>query len=112
MIYLASPYSHPNKHIELQRFKRAEAFVADAIRQHLIIYSPIVYCHQMALAYDLPGDAAFWDGFNMNMLRRSDAMWVLQLEGWAESKGVRRELSVAQTLHMTIRHIEISYEDN
>ena len=104
MQYVASPYSHKDKSIEHQRYLAVTNFCLQAVRQGIFVYSPIAHWHPIATYGDLPGDAAFWDKFNMTMLRRADGMLVLQLPGWQESKGVQRELSIAEILHIPVMY--------
>ena len=102
MQYVASPYSNPDKNIEQLRYYAALNFCASAARQGLYVYSPIVHWHAVALKHSLPTDAAFWDKFNMTMLRRADGIILLKLPGWETSRGCARELSVAETLNIPL----------
>lgn len=105
MIYLASPYSGtPAEHAE--RFVRTQAFVAYWFRLGVPLISPIVYCHQLAHDHELPGDAAFWQFLNEELIQRSSEMWVLTLPGWQESIGVQREIEQAHNLSLTITYKE------
>jgi hypothetical protein len=96
MIYVASPYSHDSDVIMEQRFLEAEKFVARALFLGLHVYSPIVHCHQLACKYDMPKNAKFWENYNHDLLERSDAVVVLRLDGWDESKGVGAEMAHAR----------------
>jgi len=89
MIYLASPYSHPDPLIRKTRFLLAEEFVANNFPKH--IYSPIVHYHEMALKFNLESDFQNWKQINFDMIRRADAFWILDIDGWYESKGVTAE---------------------
>lgn len=95
-IYLASPYSHPSEIIRHLRFQAAECVLTHMIRGGFTVYSPIVHCHQMALNYSLPTDATFWENFNSNFLRKASAIWVLDIPGLLDSKGIKRELQIAE----------------
>src|SRR5690606_35260864 len=102
MIYIASPYSHPEAEVRQQRFEAVRDFCAALIQDGKFPYSPIVHCHPIAVAQNLPGDAAWWRRYNFNTLRRCDSMIVLKLRGWSESKGVAEELELAATLGLSI----------
>lgn len=103
MIYLASPYSHPDSLIRKTRFLIAEQFIAHCHdTMHVVPFSPIVYLHKMAEDNKWPGDAGYWRPFNMNMLRKSDALFALKLDGWEESKGMALELKLAKMLNIPI----------
>lgn len=104
MIYLASPYSHPDPLIMKTRFLLAEQETAHYMKQGLVIFSPIVHCHEIACKYTLPTDFAFWQNYCIAMLRRADTLWVLRIEGWKESKGVTHEIEVATAALIPIKY--------
>lgn len=108
MIYLASPYSHPDPLVMKTRFLLAEQVTAILLERKLWVYSPIVHCHELAAKYSLPTDFAYWQEYNIDMLRRCDFFFILDISGWKESKGVTGELTVAQMLNMKIRMIDES----
>lgn len=103
MIYIASPYSHPDPLIRKTRFLLAERFVVHLIQHyHLFAISPIVYGHKMAEEHKLPTDAEFWYKFNSNILRRAEAMFLLELPGWQQSKGVAQEIELCEKLRLPV----------
>ena len=90
-IYLASPYTNDPDN----NFKLAEAHTAKALKQGLVIFSPIVHCHEIAKEYNLPPDFDFWQNYNFGMLRSAEVLHVLMIEGWEDSKGVQAEIDFA-----------------
>lgn len=100
MIYLASPYSHPDPIIRKTRFLLAEQATAGLLTLGFFPYSPIVHCHELAEKYYMAPDFSFWRDYNIDMLRRADAFYILRIEGWAESKGVTHERGVAHLLNI------------
>lgn len=110
MIYVASPYSHPDHMVQVHRYLMAEEYVVAAMKQKIVAYSPIVYCHPIAERHSLPGDAAYWKEFNNSIMRRCEGFHLLELIGWRESKGVQYELMMAQELSIPIIRIEYSSE--
>jgi chromosome condensin MukBEF MukE localization factor len=107
MIYLASPYSSPDPIITKTRFLLAEECVATLIKQGHHIWSPIVHCHEMARRFDLPTDAQFWKEYNFDFIRRCEALFCLQIEGWMESKGVMMELKLAGEILLPVRFVNV-----
>lgn len=105
MIYLASPYSHPDLLIMKTRFLIAEQVVAKMLQARRHVYSPIVHCHELAQKYELPTDFAFWKSYNFDFLRRADSLVVLQIKGWEESKGVTAELDFARTVGIDVTYL-------
>lgn len=102
MIYLASPYSHPNRTIRARRFTMTRDFLFEQMKTTPAIFSPIVYCHQFARDMQAAVDHESWKGLNDDMLNLMSALWVLKLPGWDESLGVRYEIARA-----TQRNVEI-----
>ena len=100
-IYVASPYSGN----ELANYEATVKFVADSMQEGYIIFSPIVHCHQIAVDYNLPGDFKFWQRYSYEMLAAAGRLWVLQLPGWEESKGVQAEILYANRAHIPIDYI-------
>ena len=103
--YLASHYSSPDPEIVQTRFLAAEAATAWCLRHSLWVYSPIVHCHALCEAYQMPSDAEFWKEYNFAMLARSSKLLLLNIDGWKESKGVAAEIAEAYRLHLPIRLI-------
>lgn len=93
LTYLASPYTHPDKTVRIQRFT-AVCLIAGVLMKHLRmhIYSPIAHSHPIADLVDLPTDFAYWQALDETMLDRCDGgIIILQLGGWTESVGVLGE---------------------
>ena len=105
MIYLASPYSHPDAQVREARFHAACRRTAEMTRAGQLVYSPIVHSHPLA-ALGLPNDWPFWAEHNRAMLERCDALAVLTLPGWEESRGVAAEVEIATALRLPVRYDE------
>lgn len=92
MIYVASPYSHPSPAIREYRYREVEKYTADLLRARSWCYSPIVHCHNLSQRFALPFTVDYWSEYNFHMLERSDALHVLKLPGWEDSRGVQAEI--------------------
>lgn len=104
MIFLASPYSSPDRTILKTRFLIAQNFVIHAAKEWGIqVYSPIVYWHPLAELGSMPTDAGFWYNFNVAALRRADEVWFLELRGCEDSKGMKVERNLAKLLRLPMR---------
>lgn len=99
MIYLASPYSDPDPAVRQARYEQALAAVGWLVGQRIHVYSPILHFHNVALKHDLPKDADFWSGPNLNMLSRCDDFALFIIPGWKESKGCMEEVLLALRTH-------------
>lgn len=106
--YLASPHAHFNP-IEVEtRAIKVRYVVAELYKQGYRVYSPILHCHEMAVHHNLQAPFEFWEGFDKEMISRLDEFWLLIIDGWSESKGMRAELAYAQELGKPVRHVYIT----
>jgi len=107
MIYLASPYTHPDP-LEMQyRYEKACKATAHFLSLGFTVYSPIVHCHPITLEYSLPKDFAFWQNLCLNMLAKADGLWVIQLDGWQKSEGVTAEIVYAVNRGLPVVYIDL-----
>ena len=105
LIYLASPYSHQDPYIRIQRFERVCAWTASLLRKGGIIFSPIAHSHPL-VRYGLPEDFEFWKRFDTTILSRCQELWVLELPGWRESKGVQSEIDIALEHDLSVWYLK------
>lgn len=95
--YVASPYSHPNPVVREARYHdvmRAVHFLLHSVPG--VHFSPIVYCHPLAIRYTLPTDAGYWQNFNEAIMERADRLYFVRLQGFDESVGCKMELDWAK----------------
>ena len=104
MIYLASPYTHPDPRVREARYDAACRATVEFVRAGHAVFSPIVYSHPL-VKYGLPTDWSFWMSFDLDHLRRCEELVVLTIDGWQESQGVQAELDLARTLTLPIRYL-------
>jgi Domain of unknown function (DUF1937) len=105
MIYLASPYSHPDALVRAARFDAVCSAAARLIQAGRTVFSPVVHGHPL-VRFGLPTDWAFWQQFDTEHLRHCDEVVVLQIDGWQESEGVRAEVAWASTLGKRVEYLE------
>jgi nucleoside 2-deoxyribosyltransferase len=94
MIYLASPYSHPDPRVRVRRFRAACRAAAALLRAGHAVFSPIVYSHPL-VRHGLPTHWRFWKAFDRKQIERCDEVAVLTIEGWRTSTGVQAEIGMA-----------------
>ena len=105
MIYLASPYTHKDEMMRQTRYRAALRAVAYLLGESKHVFSPIVHCHMIALAYTLPGEFFFWQSYNEDMIARCDSLLVLQLPGWEHSYGVMKEIEFAKSIGKPVDYL-------
>ena len=104
MIYLASPYSHPDPNVREQRYQAACRATAELLRSGEPAFSPIVHSHVL-VRFGLPGDWEFWQRSDRALLCRCQRLVVLTLDGWRESRGVQAEIDLAIELDLPIGYL-------
>jgi hypothetical protein len=104
VIFLCSPYSHPEPFVREARFLAACKATATLLKHGHAVYSPIVHGHPLA-PFGVPTDWSFWHGVNAWHLERCELVVVLMLNGWQESAGVRREVEIAQELNKPVTYL-------
>jgi hypothetical protein len=110
MIYLASPYSHPDPAVREQRFRDACRAAVTLMRKGRFIFSPIAHSHSLA-EFGLPGDWDFWERIDREHLWRCDRLVVLMLDGWRESVGVQAEIEIAEKLGLPVEYLPPDVRD-
>jgi hypothetical protein len=101
MIYLAAPYTFngTSEHdVVLARVQAIDEFAASVFQMGHYVFSPISHTHPIKVASDgkLPGGFAFWANYDYRMIDFCDELWVLKLDGWEKSVGVRAEIEYAE----------------
>lgn len=94
-IYLSSPYSHRDPAVMEARYKEAVKAAATLMQRGYIVFSPIAHSHAIGLECNTATDHEFWLRQDMPWLEKSDVLLILQLDGWATSRGVKEELEFA-----------------
>lgn len=101
-IYLALPYTG----MENISFIRANRKAADLINDGHIVFSPISHSHHISLQCDIPGNWETWINLNRSFIEWCDEVWIYCLEGWAQSKGISREIKIADELGKPVKYID------
>lgn len=108
LIYLASPYSHPEAEVREARFQDACRAAGALMKAGLNVFSPIAHSHPMATLGDVPPVHDCWYGYDLAYLPFCRGMIVLMLPGWCDSKGIYGEVAAANAQGIPVRHYELS----
>ena len=105
-IYLAAPYSHPDKSIREHRVEMVNRKAADLMTQGNLVFSPLSHSHPISQYCTAnPCDHDFWLKQDLWILAICDEMHILCLNGWAESKGIKAEIDFAEKHGISVRMI-------
>lgn len=105
LIYLASPYSHPDPSVMQRRFEEICDVAGRLMRDGVHLYSPIAHTHPIAVRQDLPRGWDFWKQYDEKLLAACSELWVCTMDAWEQSKGVAGEIEIALALGKPVRYI-------
>jgi hypothetical protein len=108
VIYIGSPYSHPNTIIRNRRFNLVSKFAADLCSKGYIAISPITYGHVLVDFKDMPTDFAFWNNFCIGLLSKCDYLYVYKIDGWEQSTGLKEEIKFAKENNIEIKYFDVN----
>lgn len=92
MIYLASPYSHPDPQVRASRYSSVLPVLAALAHKRISVYSPIVHWYNVEIhcgmdltAHDL------WKWSDCDMMNLCTDGLFLKIDGWKTSRGMEHE---------------------
>jgi len=106
MIYIASPFTHPDPLVMKHRRDAVFLYAAELTRRGVLCFSPIVYGYPFFAEYDFPPAFGHWQMLNDHLIGASNGVHVLQLKGWEASLGVSHEIARATRLGLPIEYIQ------
>ena len=106
MIYLASPYSHPNPLMRIARFNAVARAAARLMAEGKEVFCPITHSHPIQAMGDLPAGWEYWKRIDQWALEHCDEVYILALPGWDTSEGVRAEVAFADDHGMRITFLQ------
>lgn len=92
LIYLASPYSHPDPKVMAIRYSLTLGLTTRLLLDGLPVFSPIVYGHQMASTLGTSFEA--WQSLNDAMIHAASDFAIFRLPGWEQSRGIAHEVDL------------------
>jgi len=105
-IYLASPYTHPDPAVREERFRAVCRAAARMMREGLAVFSPVAHSHPVEIESGEVQSGSFWKKQDVPLLRHADALYVLMLDGWGESSGIKWEVEMAENLNIPVQYVE------
>jgi hypothetical protein len=97
LIYIASPYTHPDERVRHENYLIVTKIAGDLVSRGAVAISPITYGHVIAEHTKMPTDWNFWMDFCLVLLAKCDKLLVCNtIHGWENSKGVAAEIEFAK----------------
>lgn len=106
LIYIGSPYSHPDDEIRHNNFKIVSEFAAQLCSEGYVAFSPITYGHTLLDFKEMSSSWEFWQTFCLSFLVHADELIVYQMPGWENSKGLSDEISFARDHGIKITYVK------
>jgi len=104
LIYLASPYSHPNPDVREARFKAVVEVAAEMMKADHRVFCPIAHTHDIGKILGREVDHDFWMKQDDAILINCDKLIVLMLDGWEESRGIEHEIAFAHAVEIPVEY--------
>ena len=112
IIYLACPYSHNDRYVQVARWVAANKAAAKLMAQGLYVFSPISHTHPIAEASEgkLPRGWEFWEGMDKEYLKFCKKIIVLRIPGWDVSTGVTAEIKIGVEMGIPVEYMDWDIE--
>jgi len=105
MIYIAAPYSHPDKDVVHSRMEMIYHVMGQLTKDGHHVVTPLFMHEIVKRNSGMPEDYVFWENYCLNMLKRCDKMIVLRLAGWDTSRGVAEEIKFCGKMNIPVEYI-------
>lgn len=108
IVYLSSPYSHPDADVRQQRAAMACRAAAHMMAEERVaVFSPVAHGHAVADLGQLDAmNHAFWMSQCLPFVGMVDELVVLKLDGWGASQGIKSEIAQAELYGIPVRYME------
>jgi len=107
-VYLASPYDHEDEAVRKERFEIASKAAAIMMKHGYIVHSPIAHNHPINKFISPPRGYEFWLEQDFAWLDACDEVWVLSLNGWKDSYGIKEEVYRALLKRIPVRIVPMA----
>lgn len=108
MIFVSTPYYHPDSVVVQDRVRILSHYCGKLLKEGKWNVSPITHGTTITKHIVLPMDFEFWQHISFEMINVCKEMHVLMMEGWKQSIGVIGEISHAKKKKIPIKYIEVS----
>jgi hypothetical protein len=105
MIYVAAPYFHVDKEVIAYRMEHVYKHMANLTKIGNVCVSPMLM-HPVVERYNIPNDFTYWKDYSLQLLAKCDTLYVIELDGWKESKGVETEIKFARDKQLSIWFVD------
>jgi len=105
MIYLGTPYSHPNSRVVESRYAAINRVAFHLMELDYIVFSPITHSHVINQIAGKNGTWEFWKKQDLAILELCSELFVYRLPGWEKSVGLQAEIAFAKEAGLSIEYL-------
>ena len=112
LVLLCTVYSNPDPTIRKLNNLDACKMAGKLLRHGFFVLSPII--HSVSISdkeIPLPGDRLFWSKYNGKIINGVDCLFVLDMQGWQDSTGIRSEYLAAKEMDKKAYLIRFDLDD-
>jgi hypothetical protein len=103
LVYLASPYSHPDEKVRERRYDEVLRIMLLVMQKGFAVYCPIVQIHHVCkLRNPKEFQFSYFEQSDKLLLGRCDRLIICEMEGWQSSVGVTEEFRFAREIGLKI----------
>ena len=105
MIFVSGPYSSTDPEEKKARVKAIASACIKIMQSGDMAISPLTFGLSLIEKSEqsLPDSYEFWDRFCTEFVATADVMYVLNLEGWELSTGVKAEIEAAKARNIPVK---------
>jgi hypothetical protein len=105
MIFVSGPYSSSDPEVKKARVKAIASACIKIMQDGNIAISPLTFGLSLIEKSEqsLPDSYEFWDRFCREFVATAQEMWVLSLDGYGSSTGVKAEIDAAKELNIPVK---------
>jgi hypothetical protein len=93
MIFLATPYTHPDENVMETRRTNVCVISSLLLEKGIFSFSPLIYGLELIKHSHLEDKSfAYWEQYCESLLKKSDELYVINCDGWENSKGLLAEI--------------------
>ena len=105
--YLCCPYSHESEQVRERRFDAANRAAAGLIEKGYNVFSPISHSHPIAKHIGNNNDSVFWVDMDLEWMRFAEIVFVLMMDGWDQSDGIKKEVLFATQNDIPVQYLHV-----
>jgi hypothetical protein len=106
VIYLASPYNHPDPAVRHDRFVRVAKAAAKLIANGEVVYCAITHTHPIEKYGNLPVGWSYWQALDEFYLDLANKLVIVKIDGYDRSEGIKAETARALALGKPVEYME------